>query len=166
MNTNTADLGRPQPHGRITSTTTSSTFIITYVTLSSLFSALTRSLRSENTNCIVFTAFMAHLFDQPNVNETVTWQPESNLRGTFSIFSTCTITIILGVWSVVHLNLPRIDWEDAFTRRLLWAICSVFVPESSVMIAWSQQKAASRVQKKVEEIFDTLASASVSLNTS
>jgi hypothetical protein len=109
---------------------------------------------------------MAHLFDQPNINETVTWQPESNLRGTFSIISTCTVTITLGVWSVVHLNLPRIAWADAFTRRLVWAICSVLVPEASVIIAWSQHKAASRVQRKVEEVFGTHMGVSVSLNTS
>jgi hypothetical protein len=105
---------------------------------------------------------MAHLFDQPNINHTVTWQPEPDVRGTFSILSTCTITILLGVWSVIQLSLPRLGWEEDIDRFLIWIVTSLLAPESSVLLAWCQRKAANRVQKKVDEVFRTQVEASVS----
>jgi hypothetical protein len=105
---------------------------------------------------------MAHLFDQPNINETVTWQSEPAVRGTFSILATCTMTIILSIWSVVNLNLPRVHCKDGFENPFLWVVGSLFMPESSVILAWKQRKAASRVQKKVDEVFRTHVGASVS----
>jgi putative effector of murein hydrolase LrgA (UPF0299 family) len=105
---------------------------------------------------------MAHLFDQPDNNYTVTWQPESDVRGTFGIFSTCTVTILLGIWSVIQLNLPSVGWQEDIERFLLWVLASLFVPESSIVLAWCQRKAANRVQKTVDGVFSKYVEASVS----
>jgi hypothetical protein len=105
---------------------------------------------------------MAHLFDQPDNNYTVTWQPEPDVRGTFSIFSTCTVTILLGIWSVIQLNLPRVGWEEDIERFLLWFLASLFVPESSIVLAWSQRNAANRVQKTIDRVFNKYVETSVS----
>jgi hypothetical protein len=98
---------------------------------------------------------MAHLFDQPNTNETIKWKGDSDIRGSFSILSTCAITLLLGVYSAVHLNLPGNprSWTEALLRRTGWIIITLFAPEVLVLVAWSQLLAAKRVQKKVDEMF-------------
>jgi hypothetical protein len=105
---------------------------------------------------------MAHLFDQPSNNHTVTWQPEPDVRGTFSILSTCTITILLGMWSVIQLNRPWVGWDEAFERYFPWSLASLFAPESSIVVAWGQRQAANRVQKTVDEVFSNRVEPSVS----
>lgn len=96
---------------------------------------------------------MAHLFDTPGSNVTVKWQPEPETRGTFTILSTCLITMALCVWSSVHLNLPGKpgSWLEAFLRRLLWITCSLFAPEFLILVAWGQRRAAQRISRKIEE---------------
>lgn len=98
---------------------------------------------------------MAHLFDQPNSNETIKWRADSDTRGSFSILSTCIITLVLGVWSAVHLNLPGNPQSrrEALLRRTAWIACSLLAPEMMILVAWTQRMAAKRVQKKVEELF-------------
>lgn len=99
---------------------------------------------------------MAHLFDQPNTNETIKWKGDSDVRGSFSILSTCVITLLLGVYSAVHLNLPGNprSLTEAFLRRMAWVVLSLFAPEVLVLVAWSQLQAAKRVHVKVHEVFD------------
>lgn len=41
----------------------------------------------------------------PFGNITASWRPEPKYRGTYSILSSCLITMALCVWSAVHLNL-------------------------------------------------------------
>jgi hypothetical protein len=98
---------------------------------------------------------MAHLFDQPTSNERITWRADPDFRGSFSILSACTITLFLGVWSAEHLNLPgnpRI-WQETFLHRLGWIVCTLFAPESLILVAWTQREAANRVQTQVEKAF-------------
>jgi hypothetical protein len=107
---------------------------------------------------------MAHLFNQATSNKTITWQSDSDLRGSFSILSTCTITLLLGVWSAVHLNLPANpeSWREVLERRAGWIICSLLAPEVMISVAWTQRTAAKRVQKQVQEVFVTRAKETVS----
>ncbi|KAK3345005.1 hypothetical protein B0H65DRAFT_573650, partial [Neurospora tetraspora] len=34
------------------------------------------------------------------------WVTEPDIRGTFSILSTCIVTLVLCVWTAIHLNVP------------------------------------------------------------
>lgn len=106
---------------------------------------------------------MAHLFDQVDSNSTIKWQNDSDIRGSFSIISSCTITLALGVWSAVHLNLPGNPGNPfyAFFRRTAWIICSLLAPEMLVFVAWLQYNAARKLQSKVEETFKPRTSATV-----
>lgn len=40
-------------------------------------------------------------------NFTASWHPEPTTRGSFTILSSCIITLTLCVWKAVHLNLPE-----------------------------------------------------------
>lgn len=66
------------------------------------------------------------------VNSTSQWKQASTERGTLNILLTCLITLILCVWTCLHLNIPRRDkvgWRHSVLRKLLWAFLGIFVPE-------------------------------------
>jgi hypothetical protein len=64
-------------------------------------------------------------------NDTIAnWQPEPQTRGTFSILSSCILTLGLCVWTAVHLNVPKhkhvklqVGWKVG------WLIIGMFAPE-------------------------------------
>lgn len=58
------------------------------------------------------------------------WEPQPRERGTFSILSTCLITLGLCVWTAVHLNLPehRGFWRQ-IRRKLGWMMLGFLAPE-------------------------------------
>jgi hypothetical protein len=96
---------------------------------------------------------MANLFNVHGSNDTIKWKAEPATRGTFTLLSTCVITLVLCVWSAVHLNLPgnhRSYWLKFF-RRLVWITCGLIAPEFLILTAWSQRETAKRISKKVEE---------------
>lgn len=109
-------------------------------------------------------ADMAHLFNQATSNKTIAWQSDSDIRGSWSILSTCTITLCLGVWSAVHLNLPAnpASLGEALRRRTGWAFCSLLAPEILILVAWTQRTAAKRVQEQVQLAFATSTEETVS----
>jgi hypothetical protein len=97
---------------------------------------------------------MATVFGSKS-NETVAWQPEPTMRGTFNLLSTCILTLILCVWSAIHLNLPgEASGARKKVRRLIWIICGLVIPEYIVMIAWTQHQGAKRLAREGEEAFN------------
>ena len=75
----------------------------------------------------------------PNGTQYHTWKPEPLVRGTFSILSSSLLTMILCVWTSVHLNIPEHEtdkvkaqtWRIApqTWRKLLWMVTAIFAPE-------------------------------------
>lgn len=80
-------------------------------------------------------------------NHTVSWHPGPTTRGSFTILSSCVITLTLCVWKVVHLNLPEHEgclpkrkktnlkyWMTRWIslqqwRKVGWLILGIFAPE-------------------------------------
>jgi hypothetical protein len=55
------------------------------------------------------------------------WKPEPLFRGTFSILSSSLLTMILCVWTAVHLNIPEHNKAIAqMWRKLGWMIKALF----------------------------------------
>lgn len=77
--------------------------------------------------------------------------------GTFTILSTCTITLTLCVWSSAHLNLPGVNGSRSskFWRRVAWTLGGLFAPEYLIVTAWTQNRTAKRISKMVEKAFGT-----------
>ena len=73
-----------------------------------------------------------------NATNIVTWEPSCNGRGTFDILSSCVITLLLCVWSAVHLNVPRpgTSWGKRIRTRMLWMTLALFAPEMVAFTAW------------------------------
>ncbi|KAF2495098.1 hypothetical protein BU16DRAFT_509670, partial [Lophium mytilinum] len=58
------------------------------------------------------------------------WKPEPTHRGTYSVLSTCLVTMGLCVWTVVHLNLPEHGkLSSQRWRRLGWLLVGLLAPE-------------------------------------
>ena len=72
-----------------------------------------------------------------NGTDIVRWQPNCNTRGTFDILSICIITMLLCVWTAVHLNVPPpgSDWESRL-RKVGWLILALLAPEMVAYTAW------------------------------
>ncbi|KAF2866660.1 hypothetical protein BDV95DRAFT_504241 [Massariosphaeria phaeospora] len=69
------------------------------------------------------------------------WKPEPLVRGTFSILSSCLITMTLCVWTAVHLNLPTHKKESEQTwRKIKWLITALLAPEMVALIAYSNHR--------------------------
>ncbi|KAE9392714.1 hypothetical protein BT96DRAFT_830269, partial [Gymnopus androsaceus JB14] len=79
---------------------------------------------------------MAPVLDATSANS-ILWKPEPNSRGSFSIISSCVLTLVLCVWTSVHPNAGE-GWK-ARIKRLLFAL---FAPEAIVYFAWLQRRSA------------------------
>ncbi|MCJ1478093.1 hypothetical protein MMC13_006768 [Lambiella insularis] len=98
---------------------------------------------------------MAGSFNVNGSNNTVIWAAEPVTRGTFTLLSTCIITLSLCVWSSIHLNLPGNDqnWFGKFFRRLAWIAGALVAPEYLILTAWTQRRTAQQLSKEAEEAF-------------
>ncbi|KAI1151823.1 hypothetical protein F4825DRAFT_462315 [Nemania diffusa] len=64
-------------------------------------------------------------------NSTVGWQAGPTERGTLSLVYSCLITIFACTWTVLHLNVPKVDdglWKLAF-RKAKWMAITILFPE-------------------------------------
>ncbi|KAK4188088.1 hypothetical protein QBC35DRAFT_550636 [Podospora australis] len=92
-------------------------------------------------------------------NQTVSWNAEPSTRGTFSLLSSSFFTLLLCVYSAVHLNLPgqkKDDWS-LLKRRLKWIIVGLFFPEYLVITAATQWKRAKRIFLEAQAVFKSSA---------
>lgn len=68
------------------------------------------------------------------------WMPPAKTRGTADILWTCIVTIILCIWTAVHMNVPAP--EDTTIKRVLrkakWTVCGLLAPEILLYAAWNQ----------------------------
>lgn len=72
-----------------------------------------------------------------NGTNIVHWKPNPNTRGTSDILSTCIITMLLCVWTAVHLNVspPGSVWLPRL-RKVRWLVLALLAPEMIAYTAW------------------------------
>ena len=65
---------------------------------------------------------------------------DPNGRGTASLVISCVLTLILCVWSALHLNVPRQNDSilQCLSLYIRWIITGVYAPELVVFTAWRQ----------------------------
>lgn len=74
-------------------------------------------------------------------------------RGTVSLIINCLLTLVLCVWSALHLNVPAQN-QTRLQKVLLnvrWIIGGIYAPELVVFAAWRQWCSARILQKFVED---------------
>ena len=83
------------------------------------------------------------------------WVSEPTTRGTFGLLLSCILTLILCLWTSLHLNIPR-QGHTAVGRmgnKLAWTLLALILPELIVYIAWRQRASADALRKEVNEDF-------------
>jgi len=90
-------------------------------------------------------------------NQTV-WQPEPRGRGTYGLVSSCVLTMVLCIWTAVHLNLPKQRKRDdksnmtpQTVRKVGWLLMGLFAPELVVWTAFEQHREARAVYHSVKK---------------
>src|SRR6187551_473766 len=91
-------------------------------------------------------------------NETV-WRPEPTTRGTFGLLSSCVITMILCIWTSLHLNIPDIDEPRIkylpprhTLRKIWWVLVGLFAPEVVTWVAFEQFRDARHLRNRMNEL--------------
>jgi hypothetical protein len=102
-------------------------------------------------------------FGTPGTNLSATWHPEPRERGTFNILSTCLTTMILCVWTSVHLNIPEHNGgiRRTFLRKSGWLLLALLAPEIVAWNAWEQRHIAAEITNISVKVFSWLDSASM-----
>jgi hypothetical protein len=79
-------------------------------------------------------------------NSTITagWVSSPNERGTFSLITSCLLTLGLCVWSAMHINIPPYGESSIqyWIRNGKWALVGFLGPELVVFAAWRQYNSA------------------------
>lgn len=89
-------------------------------------------------------------------SSTIGWVSEPDGRGTFSLMTSCMLTLSLCVWSAMHLNIPHYresTWQF-WLRHVKWGLVGVFAPELVVFAAWRQYISANAVRYEVSQTVD------------
>ncbi|CAI4214332.1 unnamed protein product [Parascedosporium putredinis] len=84
------------------------------------------------------------------------WMPEPRERGTYSILSTCLITLGLCVWTAIHLNIPAHDekWWHQTWRKFGWMMLGFVAPEMVAFAAYQQFMTARDITREMKKLTD------------
>ncbi|PVH77225.1 hypothetical protein DL98DRAFT_534972 [Cadophora sp. DSE1049] len=84
------------------------------------------------------------------------WVNEPSERGTWRILYSCTFTLVLCVYTAMHLNIPaHYDSRWKARRRLAkWVAIAIFGPEVIVYVAFEQWYLARQFLKKLRDFAD------------
>ena len=114
-------------------------------------------LSSLNFACLFLTAIEAGMglwiFGNGN-NGTGQWVPDpSSSRGTWTILSTCIITLTLCVYTSLHLNVPahRSTVKSTIFMKAKYVIFGLLAPELIVFNAWRQRSVASALVARLRQ---------------
>ncbi|KAJ4465514.1 hypothetical protein C8J55DRAFT_440985 [Lentinula edodes] len=79
-------------------------------------------------------------------NPPVNWQPDPDFRGTFNIVSTCLTTLLLCLWSAVHVDVPSHSGKcRGLWVRVGWISVGLVTPETLLFIAYRQWTIAGEI---------------------
>ncbi|THX69538.1 hypothetical protein D6D05_08975 [Aureobasidium pullulans] len=93
-------------------------------------------------------------FGNQTANQTATWHPEPRGRGTFGLLSSCITTLVLCVYTTIHLNIPEHGKErQQYFRKIGWVVLGLLAPEIVAWNAWEQYRTASRITQVVHKAY-------------
>ena len=119
--------------------------------------------RDENKTGPTLDSCLTHLcaaakMDFGTVRNHTVWQPEPLGRGTYGLLSSCLITMVLCVWTAVHLNIPEhrghnFKYLPSFQagRKILWLLVGLFAPEVVSWTAFEQRREAHALHEKIKK---------------
>ena len=87
-------------------------------------------------------------------NGTAHWEPDpTDRRGTWTILSTCIITLTLCVYTSLHLNIPahKDSAASTFFMKAKYVVFGLLAPELIVFNAWRQRTVASSLVARLRK---------------
>jgi hypothetical protein len=95
----------------------------------------------------------ANATQAPNSTAVVGFKRGDRERDTISLIMSCLLTIMLCVYSAVHLNVPPKDELPRHTlwREAKWCLMALFVPEYVVYMAVKQRLSATRLCSDIQK---------------
>lgn len=83
------------------------------------------------------------------------WVSEPNYRGTFSILSSCIITLSLCVWTAVHVNVPDPRHKKrVFWWKTRWLTLGILAPEFVALVAYQQRTEARQLTAEMRRLLE------------
>ncbi|KAI1096420.1 hypothetical protein F5B19DRAFT_436353 [Rostrohypoxylon terebratum] len=88
-----------------------------------------------------------------NGTQLVGYVQDPNGRGTTTLILSSLLTLVLCVWSALHLNVPRQHQTrlQGLWLNVRWIITGIYAPELVVFTAWRQWCSARLLQQMVEQ---------------
>ncbi|KZW01080.1 hypothetical protein EXIGLDRAFT_693833 [Exidia glandulosa HHB12029] len=94
----------------------------------------------------------------------LSWQQGSNSRGSYDIVSLCASTLLICVWSAVHVDIPtRQTFQSTYVKRIGWLVVGMVLPEMLVITALGQLIVARELVKAAQTYLPATQPASPSL---
>lgn len=93
--------------------------------------------------------------EHPNATTpTTSWEPQPLRRGTVELIRSCLLTLILCVWTAVHMNVPAraVTKTRKIVNKASWALFTIFAPELVVYSAYVQYAQARGLQRGLKLI--------------
>ncbi|KAI0758914.1 hypothetical protein C8Q74DRAFT_272047 [Fomes fomentarius] len=87
----------------------------------------------------------------------IVWQDEPDFRGTYTILTSCMSTLLLCVWSALHLDIPG-QGESKLKRHMSktgWLIIGLLAPELLLWVAFQELQAACSLTLDAQEVLKT-----------
>lgn len=106
---------------------------------------------------LVVIAFFTNAAALPTETKTdPSFVPEPRGRGTVGLLVSCVLTIILCVWTAVHVNIlaNRTPWNSS-VQKLKWVVIGLLTPEVILWAAFEQWCNACAVLKAARDISKT-----------
>ena len=82
------------------------------------------------------------------------WVDDPNGRGTFTIVSSCVLTLSLCVYTSMHLNVRPYGRTElqSWIETTKWVVFGILAPELLVYVAWRQYVSAMALDRIVREL--------------
>ena len=82
------------------------------------------------------------------------WVPDPDNRGTWSLLYSCVFTLVLCVWTAIHLNVPSYHESQLgqWLRKLKWVLLAIIAPKFGVYTACELYFEAKQLIRQLAEI--------------
>ena len=124
---------------------------------------------SKTTVTTLLRSHLIHTAAATNNNTIVSgWVDDPDGRGTFTITSSCVLTLSLCVYTAIHLNVrPHRKTElQSWIETAKWVIFGILAPELVVFVAWRQYVSATALDRIVRRVQESQVSSRTSENQS
>ena len=82
------------------------------------------------------------------------WVQQSNLRGTSGILWSCIVTLIVCIYTAMHLNIPpaHVGKWRFLRHKAIWVCLALLAPEIVLLCAYRQFAEARKLVKELNEL--------------